>query len=95
MATLNTLWIKRTTLEEMLKVMNLKQADGIEITIAVNDEPNKFEQNVSSWVSQTKEQREAGKPRYYVGNGKTYWSSNGAAAPPAAKAEVVSGDLPF
>lgn len=94
MATLNTLWIKRATLEEMLKVMNLKQADGIEITVAVNDEPNKFEQNVSSWVSQTKDQRESGKPRYYVGNGKTYWSSNGAPTP-QAKAEVVSSDLPF
>lgn len=95
MATLNTLWIKRSTLEEMLKIMNMKQADGVELTVSVNDEPNKYEQNVSAWVSQTKEQREQGKPRYYVGNGKTFWSSNGKPAAPAVEAKVVNDDLPF
>ena len=31
-------------------------------------------QNVSAYVSQTKEQRDAKTPIFYVGNGKTFWS---------------------
>ena len=53
-----------------------KGEKGISIDISINDETNQWGQNVSSWVSQTKEQREAKKDRFYVGNGKCFWNDN-------------------
>ena len=43
-------------------------------TISVNDETNQFGQNVSAFDSQTKEEREAKKPKQYIGNGKVVWT---------------------
>ena len=42
-------------------------------TISVNDETNEWGQNVSIIDSQTKEEREAKKPKTYLGNGKVLW----------------------
>ena len=101
MASLNSLYFKKETLEVMLKTLTAKQAQGVEITISINDEANQYGQNVSAYVSQTKEQRDAKKERYYVGNGKTFWSSEvakehqAAPAPVRVDAEVVNDDLPF
>jgi hypothetical protein len=95
MASLSSLYIKIETLKTLVDTLEKKNEKGVELTVSVNDEPNKYEQNVSAWVSQTKEQREQGKPRYYVGNGKTFWSSNGKPAAPAVEAKVVNDDLPF
>ena len=44
------------------------------LTISVNDETNQFGQNVSAFDSQTKEEREAKKPKQYIGNGKVVWT---------------------
>ena len=43
-------------------------------TISVNDDTNQFGQNVSAFDSQTKEEREAKKPKQYIGNGKVVWT---------------------
>jgi len=53
-------------------------------TIGVNDEVNQFGQNVSLTDSQNQEEREAKKPKVYLGNGTVV----------ATTAEVTS-DLPF
>ena len=81
MATLSSIYIKKETLQKMLDVLNKKQGDegkGISITISQNDESNQYGQNVSSWVSQSKEQREAKKERFFIGNGKVFWSNGEA-----------------
>ena len=99
MASLHSLYIKIETLETLLKVVKQKVEKGVELTISVNDEANEYQQNVSAFVSQTKEQREAGKAKYYAGNGRTFWTDGKisvikkeAAAPVAAP---VENDLPF
>ena len=77
MASLSEIYVKKSTLETMLKVLNAKQgkeSEGVKITISLSDQTNKFGQNVSAYVSQTKEQRDAKTPLFYVGNGKTFWS---------------------
>jgi len=43
------------------------------LNIIVNDEKNKFDQDVSITDSQTKEQRSAKEKRNYLGNGKVVW----------------------
>tara|TARA_R110000787_G_scaffold75031_1_gene166423 strand:+ start:1909 stop:2208 length:300 start_codon:yes stop_codon:yes gene_type:complete len=47
-----------------------------EFTISVFDEPNQFNQNVAITDSQTQEEREAKKPKNYLGNGKVVWTNN-------------------
>ena len=84
MASLSEIYVKKSTLEMMLKALNAKQgkeSEGVKITISLLDQPSKFGQNVSAYVSQTKEQREADTPKFYVGNGKTFWSKGETPVP--------------
>ena len=84
MASLSEIYVKKSTLETMLKALNAKQgkeSEGVKITISLSDQPGKFGQNVSAYVSQNKEQREADTPKFYVGNGKTFWSKGETPVP--------------
>ena len=66
-------------------------------TVSVNDEPNQFGQNVSLTDSQTQEEREAKKPKVYLGNGNVVWT-NGEIKTAPKKDKVtatVESDLPF
>ena len=84
MASLSEIYVKKSTLEMMLKALNAKQgkeSEGVKLTISLSDQPNKFGQNVSAYVAQTKEQRDAKKPIFYVGNGKTFWSKGETPCP--------------
>ena len=68
-------------------------------TVAVNDESNQWGQNVSLTDSQTKEEREAKKPKTYLGNGNVIWTNGtiqlAEKKEGVATKEVVSDDLPF
>lgn len=46
----------------------------LNLTMSVNDE-TRYGNNASIYVSQTKEENEAKKPREYVGNGKVVWNN--------------------
>ena len=74
MAGLSSVYIKAETLETLLKTVKAKGEKGISITIATNDETRMYGQNVNAYVSQSKEDREAGKPKYFIGNGSTFWT---------------------
>lgn len=67
-------------------------------TVAVNDESNQWGQNVSLTDSQTREEREAKKPKFYLGNGNVIWT-NGTIQLADKKVEdtakEVESDLPF
>jgi hypothetical protein len=67
-------------------------------TIGVNDEVNQFGQNVSLTDSQNQEEREAKKPKVYLGNGTVVWTDGSIKTAPkkdkTTPAEVTS-DLPF
>ena len=84
MASFSEIYVKKSTLETMLKALNAKQgkeSEGVKLTIFLSDQPSKFGQNVSAYVSQTKEQRDAKTPLFYVGNGKTFWSKGETPVP--------------
>jgi len=103
MSSLSSLYIKKEVLETLLKVVNQKGEKGVDITISINEESNQYSQNISSYVSQTKEQREAKKEKFYVGNGKVFWTDGKITL--ATKKEEVheakpiteddANDLPF
>ena len=103
MASLNSIYFKLETLEKIVSVLKQKKEAGISIDISINDESNSYGQNVSAYVSQSKEDREAKKDRFYVGNGKTFWT-DGTIKVATKKVETVSSntsssadddDLPF
>jgi hypothetical protein len=84
MASLSEIYVKKSTLETILKTLNAKQGkegEGVKITISLFDQPNNFGQNVSAYVAQTKEQRAAKKPLFSVGKGKTFWSKGETPVP--------------
>lgn len=74
MSSLAEFYIKKETIETMLKVINAKNQSGISLQIGINDETNQWGQNVSVSVSQSEEDRKAKKDKYYVGNGKVFWT---------------------
>lgn len=76
----------------MAAILNfsIKGADGkyINYTASINDELDKYGNNVAITVQQTKEQREAKEKKVYVGNGKVAWTNG--------KIEVAKkDDMPF
>ena len=84
MASLSEIYVKKSTLETMLKALNAKlgkEGEGVKLTISLSDQTNNYGQNVSAYVAQTKEQRDAKKPLFYVGNGKTFWSKGETPVP--------------
>jgi hypothetical protein len=74
MSSLNSLYIKKETLEQLLSTVTRKNEKGVELTISIQEEGNQYGQNVSAFVSQSKEQRDSGVNKYYVGNGNTFWT---------------------
>lgn len=75
MAALLDIYLKAETLETLLNTVKKKGDSGVALTISINDETNNYGQNVSSFVSQSKEDREAQKKKFYVGNGKVFWEN--------------------
>jgi len=74
MASLNSVYIKLDTLKQITYTLEVKGLNCVELTIAVNDEVNNYNQNVSAFVAQTKEQKEAKTKKFYIGNGRTVWT---------------------
>lgn len=105
MSALMNIYIKRDTLAIMLDTLQKKGDNGINITISANDRNDNYGHNVAAFVSQSKEEREAGKPRYYVGNGRVlYVSDEGVKVmpkeqtqenPQSSDSNVTTEDLPF
>jgi hypothetical protein len=98
MAVLSSVYITTEKLKELLSVLNQKQAKGIDLTISIQDETNSFGQNLSMFVSQSKEDRDAKKTKYYLGNGKVFWTDGTvkvAEKTDAPKQDVKKDDLPF
>ena len=94
MAHLSEIYLKKETLQTILTTMEKKGMAGISFTISTNDEAKEFSrqdgsksyQNVSAFVSQTKEQREAKTAKFYVGNGSVKWSDGKAPLVPGGQA---------
>lgn len=71
-------------------------------TMAINDD-TRYGNNVSVYDSQTQEEREAKKPKDYLGNGRVFWTDGNialaekeeATQPKAAPVAVDDSGLPF
>jgi len=93
MARLISLSIDLSKIDKSKIKTSEKGGQYYDVTIAVNDEVNKFGQDVSMYESQTKEEREAKAAKKFLGNGKTFWSSEAKAQP---KQETKNeSNLPF
>lgn len=75
MSALGEIYIKKETLKNLFDVVSKKGENGVSLTISINDETNDYGQNISAFVSQSKEDREAQKPKFYTGNGKIFWTN--------------------
>lgn len=74
MSSLNSLYIKKETLKTIYETLEKKGEKGVDLTISISDQGNNYGQNISAYISQSKEDRESKKPRFYVGNGNTFWT---------------------
>lgn len=81
MAILSELYIKAETLKTLAETVAKKGEKGLSLTVSINDEVNDYGQNVSAYVSQSKEDREAKKPKFYAGNGKVFWTDGKVTKP--------------
>lgn len=75
MSALLEFYMKKETLEDILKTISAKQEKGVSITISVNDQNDMYGKNVNTWVSQTKEQRDQKVNRFFVGTGRCLYIS--------------------
>jgi len=76
--------------------LSIKGKDGQykNYTLSISDEANEYGQNVSMYVAQTKEQREAKEKRQYVANGAVVWTDgNIVAAPRKESGTQAQNDL--
>ena len=84
-----------------LGTIRIKTNDGVykNYTLSISDKTNEYGQNISMFEEQTKEQREAGEPRKYVGNGKVFWTDGSVSVAEKVEKETASAatdtDLPF
>lgn len=84
------------------KIIKGKKGQYINITASVNNE-TKFGNNVSFFVSQSKEERDNKESKTYVGNGKVIWTDGSIVVAEKEEQEPVNSvvdsgddmDLPF
>lgn len=92
MSSLNEIYIKKETLETMLATCKSANYKGVSLTISINDNDriDKYGNNISAWVSQTKEQRDAKADKFYVANGKTNWTNGKIEVAPKQQQQSTS-----
>jgi hypothetical protein len=109
MGALGTIYLKKEILAILLSTVEKKNDKGVEITISINDNTNEYGQNVNSYVSQTKEQRENKTNKFFTGSGKVFWTDGvikvaekldqkaviPASAPDSNSNASLKDDLPF
>jgi len=85
------------------KIITGKNGKYASLTISVNNEPDKFGNNASITLGQTKEEREDKAPKVYLGNCKLVWTDRVCPEVPprdgqqqqSRPAPVANDDLPF
>tara|TARA_X000001316_G_C919849_1_gene33971 strand:+ start:884 stop:1180 length:297 start_codon:yes stop_codon:yes gene_type:complete len=76
-----------------------KSGVWVNLTMAINEE-TRFGNNASVYVTQTKEEREAKKPKNFLGNGQVVWNNGTIVnaekeAQPESVTQVEADGLPF
>lgn len=68
----------------------LYKGQYLNLDLSVRDETNQYGQNVSLFLTRTKEEREGGVEKTYLGNGKVVWTDGKAVtAEKKSKEELV------
>ena len=85
---------------DVTKIDKSKLGNGkyLNLTVSVEDETNQYGQNVSAYLQQTKEEREAKANRQYLGNGRVFWTDGNvtkAITPLSDNMKQEWDDLPF
>jgi hypothetical protein len=75
------------------KIIKGKKGQYINVVVNVNNDTDKFGNQASVVVDQTKEERDAKAPKVYLGNGKIVWS-DGQFADPAPREDNRGGNAP-
>ena len=65
------------------------------ITILISDKVDNYGNNVSAWIAQSKEEREAKTPKKYIGNGKVVFIDPNKTISVAPKTEFKKDETPF
>jgi len=76
MSALLDIYLKKEALEKLLQAVTVRQQKGIGVTVSVEDKTNDYGNNVTAWVSQSKEERALKKEKFYVGNGKVFYTKD-------------------
>lgn len=80
------------------KVVSKGTAKYLNLDVVIRDEINQYNQNVSAYHTQSKEQREAKEDKQYVGNGRVVFVNGEVEAVPYKKPAVAAAatdDLDF
>lgn len=85
------------------KIIKGKKGNYYDLTISLGEETDQFGHNVKGFDVESKEDRQAGKPRNYVGNGRVFWTDGKVttaerkdSAPQQQQQQSVADvDLPF
>lgn len=72
-----------------------KNAKYLNLSIYIDDKNDKFGNNVSLQLTQSKEDREAKSPKTYLGSGKVVYSRGEIKTAKELASEAASGDEPF
>ena len=71
----------------------VNDAGFINLDYGINDDTDNYGNNVSFWVRQSKEERDAKTPRVYVGNGKIVYTKEGTVVVADKKEEVTNAQF--
>ena len=76
----------------------LNKGQYLNLTVATRDELSQYDQNVSVFYAQSKEEREAKTNKTYIGNGKVVWTDGNiktARDLAPAETETLDSNLEF
>ena len=102
MASMLNLSGKVEVLEKVIATLKQKGESYYNFTVSINDETGQFGHNVSATISQTKEERDSKKPKFFIGNGKVFWTDGNIRLAENKESKVkaqsyvtTEDDLPF
>ena len=85
------------------KIIAGKKGKYLNLVVTINDEVDQFGNQGAVTVDQTKEERDAGESKIYLGNNKVVWTNGqnvepaprDGSAPAPVKPQAKEDDLPF
>ena len=67
------------------KIIKGQKGNYLNLTVEVKDEKDQYGNDVASWQSQEKEERDAKAQRNYLGNGRILWTGQSKASETQSK----------